>query len=111
MEIKTSADSRAASGRGKQLPEKVDLISPCKLQTVRRDRPFASFKYIKQLIRHSPDFSLNDTTFTQTSITTKKNTLFPQMSDKKFMPKKPVQLDPPKDDPITMAELAKCDGK
>ncbi|GME74778.1 unnamed protein product [Ambrosiozyma monospora] len=33
------------------------------------------------------------------------------MSGKRFMPKNPVKLDPPKDDPITMAELAKCDGE
>jgi len=31
------------------------------------------------------------------------------MSDR-FNPKVPVQLDPPKDDPITVEELAKCDG-
>jgi hypothetical protein len=30
---------------------------------------------------------------------------------KKFEPKTPVQLDPPKDDPITVEELAKCDGE
>lgn len=29
----------------------------------------------------------------------------------KFEPKEPVQLDPPKDDPITLEELAKCNGK
>lgn len=29
---------------------------------------------------------------------------------KRFEPKKPVQLDPPKDDPITVDYLAKCDG-
>ncbi|KAL1965127.1 hypothetical protein VTN77DRAFT_6040 [Rasamsonia byssochlamydoides] len=29
---------------------------------------------------------------------------------KRFEPKQPVQLDPPKDDPITMEELSKCDG-
>jgi hypothetical protein len=29
---------------------------------------------------------------------------------KNFAPKVPVQLDPPKDDPITMEELSKCDG-
>lgn len=28
-----------------------------------------------------------------------------------FAPKEPVELDPPKDDPITKEELAKCDGK
>ena len=28
-----------------------------------------------------------------------------------FEPKEPVQLDPPKDDPISTAELAKCDGR
>ncbi|CDK25600.1 unnamed protein product [Kuraishia capsulata CBS 1993] len=28
----------------------------------------------------------------------------------KFMPKTPVQLDPPKDDPISKEELKKCDG-
>ncbi|KAJ5683236.1 hypothetical protein N7462_006401 [Penicillium macrosclerotiorum] len=31
------------------------------------------------------------------------------MSDR-FTPKVPVQLDPPKDDPISNEELAKCDG-
>lgn len=30
---------------------------------------------------------------------------------KRFSPKVPVQLDPPKDDPISQEELAKCDGK
>lgn len=30
---------------------------------------------------------------------------------KSFEPKKPVQLDPPKDDPISVEELAKCDGR
>lgn len=30
---------------------------------------------------------------------------------KRFEPKVPVQLDPPKDDPISQEELAKCDGK
>ena len=30
---------------------------------------------------------------------------------KNFEPKEPVQLNPPKDDPITVAELAKCNGK
>ena len=30
---------------------------------------------------------------------------------KKFTPKNPPKLDPPKDDPITIEELAKCDGK
>ncbi|KKY25101.1 putative progesterone binding [Phaeomoniella chlamydospora] len=41
----------------------------------------------------------------------------PQMRDeshieepKSFAPKKPVQLNPPKDDPITPSELKKCDG-
>jgi len=29
---------------------------------------------------------------------------------KNFEPKKPVQLDPPKSDPISVEELAKCDG-
>ncbi|KAH8428851.1 putative progesterone binding protein [Aspergillus melleus] len=29
---------------------------------------------------------------------------------KRFEPKVPVQLDPPKYDPITMEELSKCDG-
>lgn len=29
---------------------------------------------------------------------------------KRFEPKKPVQLDPPKDDPITLDYLVKCDG-
>lgn len=28
----------------------------------------------------------------------------------RFAPKVPVQLDPPKDDPISLEELAKCDG-
>ncbi|KAJ3492429.1 hypothetical protein NLG97_g5400 [Lecanicillium saksenae] len=28
----------------------------------------------------------------------------------KFEPKEPVQLNPPKDDPITVEELAKCNG-
>ncbi|EJP64944.1 hypothetical protein NHJ13051_001640 [Beauveria bassiana] len=28
----------------------------------------------------------------------------------KFEPKEPVQLNPPKDDPITLEELAKCNG-
>ncbi|KKK14997.1 hypothetical protein P175DRAFT_0535393 [Aspergillus ochraceoroseus IBT 24754] len=31
-------------------------------------------------------------------------------SSGRFAPKVPVQLDPPKDDPITAEELAKCDG-
>lgn len=30
---------------------------------------------------------------------------------KRFEPKKPVQLDPPKDDPITPEYLAKCNGR
>lgn len=30
---------------------------------------------------------------------------------KRFSPKVPVQLDPPKDDLISQEELAKCDGK
>ena len=30
---------------------------------------------------------------------------------KKFEPKKPVQLDPPKDDPISLEYLSKCDGE
>ncbi|KAF2188415.1 cytochrome b5, partial [Zopfia rhizophila CBS 207.26] len=39
----------------------------------------------------------------------------PTMSDstahtKKFEPKQPVELAPPKDDPITLDYLAKCDG-
>ena len=29
---------------------------------------------------------------------------------KRFEPKEPVKLDPPKDDPITLEELAKCNG-
>lgn len=29
---------------------------------------------------------------------------------KRFEPKVPVQLDPPKDDPISVEELSKCDG-
>lgn len=29
----------------------------------------------------------------------------------KFEPKNPVQLDPPKDDPISLEHLAKCDGE
>jgi hypothetical protein len=29
---------------------------------------------------------------------------------KRFEPKKPVQLDPPKDDPISLEYLSKCDG-
>ena len=29
---------------------------------------------------------------------------------KKFAPKDPPKLNPPKDDPITIDELAKCDG-
>jgi hypothetical protein len=29
---------------------------------------------------------------------------------KRFEPKVPVQLDPPKDDPISQEELAECDG-
>jgi membrane-associated progesterone receptor component len=29
---------------------------------------------------------------------------------KKFEPKTPVQLDPPKDDPISVEYLSKCDG-
>jgi hypothetical protein len=29
---------------------------------------------------------------------------------KRFSPKIPVQLDPPKNDPISQEELAKCDG-
>lgn len=29
---------------------------------------------------------------------------------KRFSPKVPVQLDPPKYDPITYEELSKCDG-
>ncbi|KAJ5095216.1 Cytochrome b5 [Penicillium argentinense] len=28
----------------------------------------------------------------------------------RFAPKVPVELDPPKDDPISLEELAKCDG-
>ena len=30
---------------------------------------------------------------------------------KRFSPKVPVQLDPPKYDPITVEELSKCDGE
>ncbi len=30
---------------------------------------------------------------------------------KKFTPKNPPRLDAPKDDPISVEELAKCDGK
>jgi hypothetical protein len=30
---------------------------------------------------------------------------------KRFEPKTPVQLDPPKDDPISVDYLKKCDGK
>ena len=30
---------------------------------------------------------------------------------KNFTPKNPPKLNPPKDDPITLEELAKCDGK
>ena len=30
---------------------------------------------------------------------------------KRFSPKIPVQLDPPKYDPITVEELSKCDGE
>ena len=30
---------------------------------------------------------------------------------KNLAPKEKVALDPPKDDPMTVAELAKCDGK
>ena len=29
----------------------------------------------------------------------------------RFAPKVPVNLDPPKDDPITLEHLAKCDGR
>jgi len=29
----------------------------------------------------------------------------------KFEPKNPVKLDPPKDDAISVEQLAKCDGK
>jgi membrane-associated progesterone receptor component len=29
---------------------------------------------------------------------------------KNFAPKTPVNLDPPKDDPISQEELSKCDG-
>lgn len=29
---------------------------------------------------------------------------------KKFEPKKPVELHPPKSDPITVSQLAECDG-
>jgi membrane-associated progesterone receptor component len=32
------------------------------------------------------------------------------MSGKRFEPKEPVHLDLPKDDPITVEELSKCDG-
>ncbi|MCJ1259241.1 hypothetical protein MMC24_007077 [Lignoscripta atroalba] len=34
----------------------------------------------------------------------------PAAEPKGFAPKNPVKLDPPKDDPISEAELAKCDG-
>lgn len=34
-----------------------------------------------------------------------------ESESKRFTPKVPVQLDPPKDDPISPEELAKCDGK
>lgn len=34
-----------------------------------------------------------------------------QAESKRFAPKEPVQLDPPKDDPISKEELARCDGK
>lgn len=34
-----------------------------------------------------------------------------QQPKKKFEPKTPVNLDPPKDDPITLEHLAKCDGE
>lgn len=30
---------------------------------------------------------------------------------KRFEPKVPVQLDPPKHDPISVEELSKCDGR
>lgn len=30
---------------------------------------------------------------------------------KRFSPKVPVELDPPKDDPISPEELAQCDGR
>ncbi|GME72061.1 unnamed protein product [[Candida] boidinii] len=33
------------------------------------------------------------------------------MSEGKFMPKQPVQLNPPKDDPITIQQLSLCDGE
>lgn len=33
-----------------------------------------------------------------------------QDESKRFTPKVPVELDPPKDDPISVEELAKCDG-
>jgi hypothetical protein len=33
-----------------------------------------------------------------------------ESESKRFAPKVPVQLDPPKDDPISQEELAKCDG-
>ncbi|KAJ5214552.1 Cytochrome b5 [Penicillium cf. viridicatum] len=33
-----------------------------------------------------------------------------QTESKRFTPKVPVELDPPKDDPISVEELAKCDG-
>ncbi|KAJ5474755.1 Cytochrome b5 [Penicillium sp. IBT 31633x] len=33
-----------------------------------------------------------------------------QAESKRFAPKEPVQLDPPKDDPISKEELARCDG-
>ena len=34
-----------------------------------------------------------------------------EAQSKRFAPKVPVQLDPPKDDPISPEELAKCDGR
>ncbi|KUM55405.1 hypothetical protein ACN42_g11874, partial [Penicillium freii] len=37
-------------------------------------------------------------------------TMVEQDESKRFTPKVPVELDPPKDDPISVEELAKCDG-
>jgi hypothetical protein len=37
-------------------------------------------------------------------------TMTEEKQTKRFEPKVPVQLDPPKDDPISQEELAKCDG-
>jgi hypothetical protein len=35
----------------------------------------------------------------------------PVEETKKFTPKDPPKLNPPKDDPMSVADLAKCDGK